>query len=336
MDLTFNLNSLGFEAGLTDGEKELTFLRSRSAVLTVSGCGHAGFLCRLATIVREKLRQLTNKSRHPGLSLGVIGGGHIGKQLTKVLLSLPGFKPSNISISTRRPETLQEFSRSGVECYFDNRRLAAWADVLFLCVLPSHLPRVCAELHSQLPAHCLVYSFTTAVPLHRLARLLGHSFVLKPHYDFVACDSALMWLRHNQMMTALKDEEVLTASCPLSMSGGLSLDQRWVSAVLYSLLNMCTAERLGFNQAVQLLNELFQTKHSSGTFTCQSFVNSSCAATLTDSGEPFPWINLIDAQTKQTPLSSCLMGSKVLQDCISAVYYKTFSGMSPAKNEMKE
>ncbi|XP_036448517.1 NADP-dependent oxidoreductase domain-containing protein 1 [Colossoma macropomum] len=336
MDLTINLNSLGFEAGLSEGEKELTFLRSRSAGLTVSGCGHAVFLCGLATTVREKLRYLTNKSRLPGLNLGIIGGGHVGKQLTKVLLTLPGFKSSNINISTRRPDTLKEFSNSGVKCYFDNRSLAAWADILFLCVLPSHLPRVCAEIHSQLPAHCLVYSFTTALPLQRLARLLGHSFVLKPRYDFVACDSALMWLRHNQMMTALKDEEVLTASCPLSMSGGLSLDQRWVSAVLYSLLNMCTAERLGFSQAVHLLNELFQTKPSSGTFTCQSFVNSSCAATLTNSEEPFPWINLIDAQTKQTPLSSCLTASKVLQDCISAVYHKTFSGMSSAKNEMKE
>ncbi|XP_072546510.1 NADP-dependent oxidoreductase domain-containing protein 1 isoform X2 [Salminus brasiliensis] len=285
MDLTMNLRSLGFEAGLSEPEKELVCLRSRSAGLTVCGCGHAGFLCRLATLVREKLNHFTKQSHRSGLNVGILGGGNIGKQLTKVLLSVPGLKPSNISISTKRPETLNEFSKRGVECYFDNCRLAVWADVLFLCVLPSHLPRVCAELHSHLPPHCLVYSFTTAVPLPRLARLLGHSFVVRAQYDFEACDSADLWLRHNQVTTALQDKDVLTASCPLSMSGGLSLDQTWVSAVLYSVLNMCTAKRLGSKQAIQLLNELFQTNPSTGTLTCLSFVNSSCASTLSNSEE---------------------------------------------------
>lgn len=63
-----------------------------------------------------------------------------------------------------------EFTRTGVECFFDNRRLAAWADILFLCCLPSHLPKVCADLHSHLSKCCLVYSFTSAVPVTRYHR----------------------------------------------------------------------------------------------------------------------------------------------------------------------
>ncbi|XP_066500372.1 NADP-dependent oxidoreductase domain-containing protein 1 isoform X2 [Hoplias malabaricus] len=336
MDLTTNLSSLGFEHGLSEHEKELTFLRSRSAALTLSGCGHAAFLCRVSSLVREKLKQFMDKPQIPGLNIGILGGGHIGKQLAKVLLALHLFKPSNICISTKRPQTLQEFSKKGVECYFDNCRLAAWADVLFLCVLPSYLPQVCAELHSHLPAHCLVYSFTAAVPLHRLALLLGHNFVLRPHYDFVVCDSAEIWLHHSEVSTALKDNDVLTASCPLSMSGGLFLDQRWVPAVLYSLLNMCTSQHLGSNPAIRLLNELFQTNSSAVSFTYESFVNSSCATALIGSGEPFPWINLIDAQTKETPLSSFLLGSKSLQDCISRLYNKTFSAPLHGKSEIKQ
>ncbi|KAG9268583.1 NADP-dependent oxidoreductase domain-containing protein 1 [Astyanax mexicanus] len=335
MDLTVSLVSLGFEAGLGGSERGLVGLRGRWAGLTVCGCGHAAFLCRLAALLREKLKHSSNKSHHPALKIGILGGGNIGKQLTKVLLTVPGLKPSNISISTKRPETLKEFSNRGVECYFDNCRLALWSDVLFLCVLPSHLPRVCAELHTHLPAHCLVYSFTTAVPLPRLAQLLGHSFVIRPQYIFDACDSAQLWLCHNQVTTALQDKEVLTASCPLSMCGGLSLNQMWVSAVLYSLLNMCTANGLGSIQTIQLLNELFQSNPSSETFSSLSFVNSSCASKLSTS-EPFPWIILTDTQTKQTPLSSFLFGSKALQDCISAMYYNTFSGMSSEKIQMKD
>ncbi|XP_060789059.1 NADP-dependent oxidoreductase domain-containing protein 1 [Neoarius graeffei] len=326
MDLTLDLKSLQFENGLSEEEKECVILRSRSSGLAVCGCAHALFLCRLMSLVRDKLNHLTNKSDLQTVKIGIIGGGHVGKQLALLLLTIPGFKPSNINISTKRPDTLSDFSNRGVRCYFDNRRLATWADVIFLCVLPSHLRHVCAELHSQLPARCLVYSFTSAVPLHRLALLLGHTFILRPQYSFMTCDSGHLWLRHNQVAAALKDEEVLSASCPLSMTGGLCLDQRWVSAVLYMLLNICTAEGLRANQTVQLLNELFQATIPSVTLTCQSFVNSSWASTLNKSEEPFPWINLIDVQTKQSPLTSCLSGCKDLQDCISVMYQKIFSG----------
>lgn len=71
----------------------------------------------------------------------------------------------------------------------------------------------------------------------------------------------------------------------LSLTGGLSLDQRWVSAVFYTLLNMCTAEGLSAKQTLQLLNELFQTTIPTVTLTCQSFVNSSWASTLYNSEE---------------------------------------------------
>ncbi|XP_027027912.1 NADP-dependent oxidoreductase domain-containing protein 1 [Tachysurus fulvidraco] len=318
MDLTLNLKSLQFETGLSEEEKQCVLLRSRSAALAVCGCAQAVFLCRLASLCRDKLNHLTNKSELQPVKVGIIGGGLMGKQLALLLLATPGFKPANINMSTKRPDSLREFSDRGVRCYFDNRRLAAWADVIFLCVLPSQLRHVCTDLHSQLPARCLVYTFTSAVQLHRLKLLLGHTFVLRPQNRFMTCDLGELWIRHNQVAAALKDEEVLRAS------GALCLDQSWLSAVLYTLLNMCTAQGLNAKQTVQLLNELFQTRTM--PLTCQSFVNSSWASKLYNSDEPFPWINLIDVQTKQSPLNSCLSGCKALQDCISVIYQKTFSG----------
>lgn len=54
----------------------------------------------------------------------------------------------------------------------------------------------------------------------RLAVLLDHSSVIKPQYEFVACDDAsAVWLLHNQVTAALKDKEVISASVPLSMNG---------------------------------------------------------------------------------------------------------------------
>ncbi|XP_030643251.1 NADP-dependent oxidoreductase domain-containing protein 1 [Chanos chanos] len=337
-DITANLKTLTFECGLSDNENQLLFLRGRSAGLVICGCAHALFICRLAISLRifikaEDTDQTPDTERTlktQGLRVGILGGGHIGKQLTHLLLEMSGLKPSSINVSTRRPENLEEFSGKGVECYYDNRRLATWADVLFLCCLPSHLPQVCTEIHSHIPPHSLIYSFPSAVPINRLARLLGHNFILKPQYDFVACESTDIWLSESCVTKALKDTSIIVASCPLSLKGGVSLDQMWVPSVLYSLLNMCTAQKIGSSQALQLLNELFKCQPSAKTFICQNFVNSAVAAMLT-SDKIFPWINLVDVQSKETPLSRCLLESEALQNLISAAYCLIFSDLPSRK-----
>lgn len=311
LDFTTNLKSLGFEAGLSEAEKELLFLRSRSAGLTVSGCAHAVFVYELFRLLRKKLNAENGCTANTLLSVGILGGGHVGKQLAKLLLHSSDLKPCDINISTKRPETLGEISNTGVECYFDNIRLAKRADLLFLCVLPSHLPQVCSDIHCHLSSDCLVYSFTSAVPLNRLAMLLEHSFIIKPQYEFVACDDVTtVWLLHNQVSAALKHKEVLSASLPLSMNGGLFLDQRWVSAVLYGLLNMCSAAKLGSGKTLLLLNGLFETAVSTKTFTYHSFVNSPSAFDPSND-DLFPWISLVDAQTKDTPLTDLVLRNKV-------------------------
>lgn len=52
----------------------------------------------------------------------------------------------------------------------------------------------------------------------RLAQLLGHDFILKPQYDFVACDTADVWLSCTHMTATLTDPLLIEASCPLTMS----------------------------------------------------------------------------------------------------------------------
>ncbi|KAM4625888.1 NADP-dependent oxidoreductase domain-containing protein 1 [Polymixia lowei] len=289
LDLTVNLHTLGFESGLGENEKELLFLRARSAGLNICGCAHATFLCKLAHSLREIIKRraangdslASERDDDSGLCVGILGMGHIGKQMLLSLLETTEIKPSHIKISTRRPETAVEFTQRGIECYFDNRKLAAWANVLFLCCLPSHLPKVCADLHSHLPKYCFVYSFISAVPVNRLAKLLGHNFILKPQYDFVAFDAADMWLAQSHLPMALKDPIMVQASCPLAMSGGISLGWKWVYGVLYTLLNICTSASLGSGDALTLINDLFQLKgQHTVKFSAQSYVNSSYASGL--------------------------------------------------------
>lgn len=47
------------------------------------------------------------------LKVGIIGGGHLGKQLARVLLALGRAPRPSIRISTRRPESLGKCSPAG-------------------------------------------------------------------------------------------------------------------------------------------------------------------------------------------------------------------------------
>ncbi|KAF3844811.1 hypothetical protein F7725_007974 [Dissostichus mawsoni] len=229
-DLLADVRSFSFENPLTEEEKELLYLRARSAGLTFCGC-----LIKSRRANRDSLVS----GEDSDLCVGIIGMGHMGRQLLTSLLEKSGIKPSQIKISSRTPDSAVEFIQKGVECLFDNRRLAAWADVLFLCSLPSHLPKVCADLHSHLSKSCLVYSFTSAVPVNRLAQLLGHDFILKPQYDFVACHTADVVLTCTHLTTALTDHLLIKASCPLTMSsihGGIRSHIRAPVAAVIPLL----------------------------------------------------------------------------------------------------
>lgn len=74
-----------------------------------------------------------------------------------------------------------EFQKLGIQCFYHNSYLADWANVIFLCCLPSQLSNICSEIQTNLAKACIVYSFVAAVPIPRylfrvsieLAELLG-------------------------------------------------------------------------------------------------------------------------------------------------------------------
>ncbi|XP_068195439.1 NADP-dependent oxidoreductase domain-containing protein 1 [Antennarius striatus] len=316
-DVFAGLNSLSFEAGLTEDEKELLYLRARTAGLQYCGSAHAVFLCELVHTLRGMISRRTAKSPagNDDLCVGILGMGRMGKKLLLFLLAKSGIRPSYIKVSTRRPESAEELIHTEVECFFDNRRLASWADILFLCCLPSHLPKVCADLHSNLSKSCLVYSFTSAVPCSRLSQLLGHDFILKPQYDLVVCDTMDVWLS----CSPLSDPLLIELSCPLSMSGGITLSPKWVCGLLYILLNICTAAGLGSSDALSLINSLLKKCPHTAELNVQSFISEANAPCLPKE-ECFPWISLTNVQTKDTPLLAVLSSSNSIQPCISAAY----------------
>lgn len=354
MDLLEDLETMKFESGIHEEDQSWLYLLGRSHGLMTKACAHATFFCKLLHNLRESfarklvLEKRTSKCHLTGLreetqdddalKVGIIGGGHLGKQLAHMLLQFIPIPAENLRISTRRPETLDEFKKLGIQCFYQNASLVGWANVVFLCCLPSQLPNICVEIQTRLGKDCIVYSFVSAIPVSRLKLLLNHTNILRPQYQ-CAEDLAHIW-GANEITAALQDPVILQATCPYSPAGGISLNIKWLEGMFYALLNFCTAKDMPHPQVLQHLSELFSSQHlkacredeaSPLQFQAQDFVSQIYAKNLSQR-RPFPLFDLTTVQLKETPFSQYLSNSTTFQDCFTHLYCDSF-GISLTKEQ---
>ncbi|XP_045663692.1 NADP-dependent oxidoreductase domain-containing protein 1 [Ursus americanus] len=350
MDMLGDLESLQFEYGIQEEDRSWLYLQGRSRGLMIKACAHATFFCKLLCNLRESFHEkqtssclltglLTGIRDDDELKVGIIGGGHLGKQLARVLLQLVPIPAENLRISTRRPEALDEFQKLGIQCFYHNPYLVDWANVIFLCCLPSQLPNICLEIQTRLEKGCIVYSFVAAVPIARLKLLLNHTNILRPQYHCVE-DFVNIWGAHKDITAALRDPVILQATCPYSPAGGIILNIKWLEGVLYVVLNICTARDMPHLQVLQLLNELLLSVHveacekdgaSCPIFQLHDIVSQVYSKNLSQR-RPFPWFDLTAVQLKETPFSQHLSASTALQDHLTYRYCDSF-GISLPKEQ---
>uniref|UniRef100_A0A8C4VGE2 NADP-dependent oxidoreductase domain-containing protein 1 n=1 Tax=Gopherus evgoodei TaxID=1825980 RepID=A0A8C4VGE2_9SAUR len=323
LDIMVNLKSFQSEHAVEKSEQPLLCLRSRCKRMMVNACAHAVFFCKLLHTLRQKESgkvslMASKESMGEGLKAGIIGGGHIGKQLARALLELSGISAQNIHISTRRPETLSEFQQLGVECFYDNGQLVAWADIVFLCCLPSHLQHICSGIRAAVRKPCIVYSLVTAVPLPRLKQLLSYSAILRPQYQCTSRNLENVWGTNGTIIAALQDPIVIQATCPCKK---IAVTGKWLEAVFYAALNSCMWRHLPHQRALKLLNDVCFPEHcpicAEQKTSCPRFVLFSLPST-------FPWFDLTTVQMKESPFSQLLARSVLLQNHLTLLYCTSF------------
>ncbi|XP_038624421.1 NADP-dependent oxidoreductase domain-containing protein 1 isoform X2 [Tachyglossus aculeatus] len=347
-----NLQSLQFEKGIREEERPLLFLLGRFRGLMLQACAHAVFFCKFLSALRQTpgngpvsllpSQEACSKEtplREP-LKVGIIGGGHLGKQLAKVMLQTACIPAWSIQVSTRRPETLRDLQNLGIVCFYGNCQLVDWADVVFLCCLPSQLPHICLEIHSRLRESSIVYSLVTAVSLSRLKQLLSHPTILRPQYQ-CAGKCVDVWGAKKKITAALQDPAIVKATCPFSPGGGITINIKWLEAVFYAALNTCTSQGMPHPQALELLNNLClpelllpcqENKIDCPQFQVTHFVNKSFAQSMT-SKDTFPWFNLTMVQLKETPFSQHLTACAALRDHLATLYCESFGLSLPEREE---
>ncbi|XP_036286238.1 NADP-dependent oxidoreductase domain-containing protein 1 [Pipistrellus kuhlii] len=352
MDMLRDLKTLQFEYGIEEEDRCWLYLQGRYQGRLTEACAHATFLCKLLRDLRKLIYEMQVSSyRSVGsryttpkdeLKVGIIGGGHLGKQLAQVLLHLVPIPPEKLWISTRRPEALEEFQKLGIRCFYNNASLVAWADVIFLCCLPSQLPNICSEINTSFRKDSIVYSLVSAIPIPRLKRLLNHTNILRPHYQCVE-GFANIWQSNREITAALQDPVILLATCPYNPAGGIIINIKWLEGVFYAALNTCTAKDMPHAQTLQIMNKLFLSAHTDNCeengascpkLQLQDFISQDYAKDMPQR-RPLPWFDLTAVQLRDTPFSAKLLTWTSLQDHIIQFYCSEF-GFSLTKEQQSE
>eukprot|EP01048_Picozoa_sp_COSAG05_P011845 COSAG05_NODE_1145_length_5733_cov_3.986865_3_plen_525_part_00 len=126
--------------------------------------------------------QATLAKEGSDVRVGIIGGGRVGLALLRALLHCGTFSPDRIRLSTRRPEELLDYQAQGVECVYDNVHVAQRSEVIFLCCLPAHLPKVAKDLKEagKSRAQLLMVSVLAGIPAEKIQNMLEVGCVLRP------------------------------------------------------------------------------------------------------------------------------------------------------------
>lgn len=147
----------------------------------VNGAVSASIQLRMNYTFKEDVLQkwdpdsgLARSDEHGGanFTIGFIGVGQIGQCALDAVLKSCNLHPSRVHVSTRRPETLYNYSQIGVNVCFDNALVASTVDILFIAVQPNHLTQLVSVIRGKIRQETLVVSLIAGVGSERMCNLL--------------------------------------------------------------------------------------------------------------------------------------------------------------------
>ena len=71
-----------------------------------------------------------------GQKIGIIGGGNLGRSIAMGLVKSKKVEPSNIIVSRRKVQLIEDLKSMAIQVSSDNNLVAEFSDVLILAVKP--------------------------------------------------------------------------------------------------------------------------------------------------------------------------------------------------------
>ncbi|MEN7549707.1 pyrroline-5-carboxylate reductase [Rapidithrix thailandica] len=106
--------------------------------------------------------------------IAVIGGGNLGRSIIEGLLKSNYVKPSDITVTRRRVEALQDLAAEGVNTSKDNAKAVGESEVIILAIKPKQIKHVLEEIQHEInPEKHLLISVVTGIGLKEIQSVIG-------------------------------------------------------------------------------------------------------------------------------------------------------------------
>ncbi|XP_065827704.1 NADP-dependent oxidoreductase domain-containing protein 1-like [Oscarella lobularis] len=311
-----SLKTLRFEASLDENEQlRATNLRKRVHASTTAICALGTVFCATLSEIRQWIHERNHGGHdHKGITVGVIGCGRVGQQIIKCLLNYGRCSPSDILVSTRRPDTLKRLSDLGVDVGFNNARVARSVHLLFIACLPSQLPDVSKSIAGCINFSTLVFSVVGGMPVTKISQLLNFKNIVKPELELLPLDGLSDYPSDTSIdvIDFLRDPDL--CSLVYSKSGSSMLIQRdsdWQVGLLLSCLNICTLCQLTAQESFKCLNAVIFPSLSTPLHI--SINDLRMPRTPGDEKRQLPFWTLLTATAKQPKLKAKLRTAEVCE-----------------------
>jgi pyrroline-5-carboxylate reductase len=116
----------------------------------------------------------------PDRKFAVLGAGNMGRALVRGMLKAKVARAADLVATTRQTEKAGALAKElGIDVGTDNKKAAAWADVVVLGVKPQILPDVLAEIAPVMKKGKLVLSIAAGVPTGAIEAALPGAAVVR-------------------------------------------------------------------------------------------------------------------------------------------------------------
>ena len=133
-------------------------------------------------------------------SIGIIGGGNLGRSIALGLLESKKISPDHIVVSRRRLHLIEDLQANGIHITMDNLEVIKGKKVIILAVEPHQAPKVLKEIAPAIAKDQMIISVVTGLSIKEIKDIAGNSISV-----FRAMPNTAIAIRQSMTCISTKD-----------------------------------------------------------------------------------------------------------------------------------
>ncbi|WP_066629675.1 pyrroline-5-carboxylate reductase [Labilibacter marinus] len=110
--------------------------------------------------------------------IAIIGGGNLGQAIANGIVNSNIVPASNLTVTRRRVQLIQNLKELGINTISDNKEAAADADIIFLGVKPYQIQQITEEISPVVKDSAMVISLATGVDAASIEKYFGKELAI--------------------------------------------------------------------------------------------------------------------------------------------------------------